>query len=69
MSNPTTPEDSQPMISYRLVGHSKPLGPIIREIQALFMTEKKRPWQPSSFSKRGQQYFRQDFVMNIFCEL
>ena len=27
-----TPEDSQPMISYRLVYHPKPLGPIIREI-------------------------------------
>ena len=35
MSNLTTPEDSQPMISYRLVYHPKPLGPIISELQAL----------------------------------
>ena len=31
-SNPTTPKDSQPMIFYRLVFHSKPLGPIISEL-------------------------------------
>ena len=31
-SNLTTPEDSQPMISYRLVYHPKPLGPIISEL-------------------------------------
>ena len=30
--NLTTSEDSQPMISYRLVSHCKPIGPIIREI-------------------------------------
>ena len=30
-SNPTTPEDSQPIISYMLVYHPKPLGPIISE--------------------------------------
>ena len=34
-SNLTTSEDSQPMISYRLVSHCKPVGPIIREIKAL----------------------------------
>ena len=28
----TTSKDSQPMISYRLVSHTKPLGPTIREI-------------------------------------
>ena len=28
-SNLTTPKDSQPMISYRLASHPKPLGPII----------------------------------------
>ena len=27
-----TPEDSQPMTSYRLVYHPKPLGPIISEL-------------------------------------
>ena len=31
-SNPTSPEDSQPMIFYMLVYHPKPLGPIIRVI-------------------------------------
>ena len=31
-TNLTTPKDSQPMISYRLVSHCKPLGPTIREI-------------------------------------
>ena len=31
-SNPTTPKDSQPMIFYRLVFHSKPLGSIISEL-------------------------------------
>ena len=31
-SNPTTPKDSQPMISYMLVYHPKPLGPIISEL-------------------------------------
>ena len=31
-SNLTTSEDSQPMISYRLVSHCKPLGPIISEL-------------------------------------
>ena len=31
------------MISYRLVYHPKPLGPIIREIYALFMTDKETP--------------------------
>ena len=31
----TTSEDSQPMISYRLVTHAKPLEPITNEIQAL----------------------------------
>ena len=31
-SNLTTSEDSQPMISYKLVSQCKPLGPIIREI-------------------------------------
>ena len=30
--NLTTSEDSRPMISCRLVSHTKPLGPIIREI-------------------------------------
>ena len=30
-----TSEDSQHMISYRLVSHCKPLGPIISEILAL----------------------------------
>ena len=34
-SNPTTPKDSQPMISYRLVYHPKPVGPIISELSAL----------------------------------
>ena len=43
MSNLTTSEDSQPIISYRLALHTKPLGPIIREIQALFMTAKETP--------------------------
>ena len=32
MSNPTTPEDSQPMISYVLVYHPKPVGPILSEL-------------------------------------
>ena len=31
-SIPSTPEDSQPMISYMLVYHPKPLGPIISEL-------------------------------------
>ena len=31
-SNRTTPKDSQPMISYMLVYHPKPLGPIISEL-------------------------------------
>ena len=31
-SNLATSKDSQHMISYRLVSHCKPLGPIIREI-------------------------------------
>ena len=31
-SNPTTSKDSQPMISYMLVSHYKPLGPIISEL-------------------------------------
>ena len=31
-SNPTTPEDSQHMISYMLVYHPKHLGSIIREL-------------------------------------
>ena len=31
-SNPTTAIDSQPMISYRLVYHPKPLGSIISEL-------------------------------------
>ena len=30
--NPTSPEDSQPMIFYMLVYHPKPLGPIISEL-------------------------------------
>ena len=34
-SNATTPEDSQHMISYMLVYHRKPLGPIISELLAL----------------------------------
>ena len=34
-SNPTTPKDSQPMISYMLVYQPKPLGPITGELQAL----------------------------------
>ena len=35
MSNPTTPKDSQPMISYMLVYHPKTLGPTISELEAL----------------------------------
>ena len=31
-SNLNTSEDSQPMISYRLASHDKPLGPIIKDI-------------------------------------
>ena len=31
----TTPKDFQPMISYRLVYHPLPLGPIISLLQAL----------------------------------
>ena len=31
-SNLTKSEDFQPIISYRLVSHAKPLGPIKREI-------------------------------------
>ena len=34
-SNPTTPEDSQSMVSYRLVYHPKPLGPTISKSKAL----------------------------------
>ena len=33
-SNLTTPEDSQPMISYRTVSYPKPLGPIISKLLA-----------------------------------
>ena len=32
MSNLKTSYDSQPMISYRLVSHCKPLGSVIRDI-------------------------------------
>ena len=35
-SNLATSEDSQPMISYTLVTHPKPLGTIISELQAQF---------------------------------
>ena len=35
-SNLTTSKDSQPMISYRLVSHYKPLGPIISLFIILF---------------------------------
>ena len=31
-SNLTTSKDSQPIISYKLVSHCKPLGPIISEL-------------------------------------
>ena len=34
-SNLTTSKDSQPMISYKLVSHCKPLGQIISELSAL----------------------------------
>ena len=34
MSNLRTPEDSQPMISYMLDYHPKPVGPIISELEA-----------------------------------
>ena len=34
-SNPTTPEYSQSMISYRLVYHPKPLQPLISKLKAL----------------------------------
>ena len=33
MSNLTTSKDSYHMISYRLVSHCKPLGPIISELE------------------------------------
>ena len=58
------------MISYRLVYHPKPLGPIIREIQALFMTDKKKSlWRPSCFQNEAENISSPDFVMrNIFCE-
>ena len=38
--NPTTPEDLESMISYRLVSHLKYLGTIISEIEALLSLTK-----------------------------
>ena len=58
------------MTSYRLVFHPKPLGPIIREIEALFMTDKKNARGGHLvFQNEAEDIFSQDFVMqNIFCE-
>ena len=61
-SNLTTPKDSQSMIFYTLVYHPKPLGPIVREISALFMTDKETPVAAILFClKRGQKYFQSRF--------
>ena len=56
-SNPTTPEDSQPMISYMLVYHAKPLGPIISDISTFkfgcpHLTLKERPKVKSDHTRR-----------------
>ena len=49
--NLNTSEYSQLMISYRLASHTKPLAPIIREIEALFMTDKETPMVTILFFK------------------
>ena len=36
MSNPTTPKDSQPIISYMLVYHPKPVGPNNKRVISTF---------------------------------
>ena len=56
-SNPTTPEDSQPMISYMLVYHPKPLGPIISEFKNFYLgyphlTLKEGPKVKSDHTRR-----------------
>ena len=52
------------MISYRLVYNPKPLGPIIREIQALFMTNKETPVAAILFfQNEAKNISSQDFIM------
>ena len=56
-SNPTTPEDSQQMISYMLVYHPKPLGPIISKLGTFTfgysrLTLKEEPKVKSDHTRR-----------------
>ena len=58
MSNVTTPEDSQPMISYKLVYHPKPVQPIISDLKSTFklgyprLTLKEGSKVKSEYTKR-----------------
>ena len=53
----TTSEDSQPGISYRLASHAKAIGPIIRELWEIFMTDKEMPVVAMVFFKMRQIIF------------
>ena len=65
----TLAKDSQATISLKLFSHSKPQGPMIREMLGLF--DMMTPYLTLSdmeailFSKQGQNYFQATFPSNL----
>ena len=65
-SNLTCAQDSQSMISYKLFSHSKPLGPMIRQILVLYIED--MTWWPFCFQHKAKITLSQAFLpIYIMC--